>query len=281
MLPRFLLTQNQTQDERPLKVCFRQKTRNCFLRKGEATFGLVAQTTRETPMTLQTFAYRTAMAVTLATATIWSSPAAATADGPDAYRVVDVRGNDTLAVRARPSRFARRLGGLAFNAQNIHHTSTYRRSWVRIPYRGRYGWVNTRYLAEQGNAGHTTYRVSGISYDDTLNMRRRPSVRSRVLRKIPRNATGIHDCGPCKNGWCPVTYRGRDGWVSQRYLKVERYSPRLRNDRFSRFDRYDRYDTQGSYEVTSDDDDTWSYRDRSRRRALRWRDRFKHWFYGD
>ncbi|MGI9405737.1 MAG: SH3 domain-containing protein, partial [Hyphomicrobiaceae bacterium] len=208
-------------------------------------------------MTIQTFAIRALTVTAMAGAGMWATPAAATADGPDYYRVVDVRGTDSLQIRARPSQHARSLGSIPFNARRIDHTGRYRRGWVRVVYGGQRGWVKNRFLAEDGGSGEAgTYKVTGLSYGSKLNIRRKPGRWSRVLGTIPYNTSGLQNCGACNGDWCPVHHNGVDGWVSKRFLKVERYpayAPAYaqgQNDRPN--DTDDWYENDVSYQTTAD-----------------------------
>lgn len=251
-------------------------------------------------MTLQTFVFRTLAAAAVAGAGFWATPAAASADGPDYYRVVNVQGNETLKLRSRPSQYSRTLDSMSFNARRIRHTGNHRRGWVQVRHNGQRGWVNASYLAEDSRNADITYQVTGVSNGDRLNLRQSPSVRAGILRTIPRRASGLEHCGSCEGGWCPVRFRGTNGWVSQRFLKVERtssgyneqqaegYNPdddgfSSNGNQYTASNRYgngDRYDTSGSYQTTNsfDADDR---RSRNRRRADRWRGRFRKWFFGD
>lgn len=70
--------------------------------------------------------------------------------------------------------------------------------------------------------GPRSYRVVGVAFDDTLNMRDRPSSRSVIVGEIPFDATGLRGlrCTP-DEAWCEVRYRSQQGWVSARFLRPE------------------------------------------------------------
>ena len=76
-----------------------------------------------------------------------------------------------------------------------------------------------------------THRVVGVEPNDPdgLNVRSMPSTRGGRLFSIPFNGTGIRvgQCLRVPNGsmWCEVTYRGRTGWASARYLAPMSSSP--------------------------------------------------------
>lgn len=68
-----------------------------------------------------------------------------------------------------------------------------------------------------------TWRVVGVSFDDTLNMRDRPNQRAFVVDEIPFDATGLRDLGCTDDrAWCKVRYRRSEGWVAGRFLREER-----------------------------------------------------------
>ncbi len=66
--------------------------------------------------------------------------------------------------------------------------------------------------------GPDTYRVRGVADWDVLNMRSRPTARSRVVGTISPHGSGVHCLGPCRRDWCRVSWRGQVGWVKMRFL---------------------------------------------------------------
>ncbi len=51
-----------------------------------------------------------------------------------------------------------------------------------------------------------------------VNMRSGPGTRHAVLAVVPRGAgVAVRDC-VTRRGWCRIEWRGRSGWISQRYL---------------------------------------------------------------
>lgn len=60
-----------------------------------------------------------------------------------------------------------------------------------------------------------------------LNMRAGPGTNHRVIGGIP--AGGVVDVRTCHGNWCQVTYRGRVGWASARFLTTRvAHAPRHR-----------------------------------------------------
>lgn len=66
--------------------------------------------------------------------------------------------------------------------------------------------------------GPDTYRVRGVADWDVLNIRSRPTSRSRIVGEISPYGSGIHCLGPCRGNWCRISWRGIIGWAHMRYL---------------------------------------------------------------
>lgn len=74
-----------------------------------------------------------------------------------------------------------------------------------------------------GGGSDRTWRVVGVSFDDTLNMRERPNPRAFIVDEIPFDATGLRDLGCTEDRtWCKVRYRRSEGWVAGRFLRPDR-----------------------------------------------------------
>ena len=65
------------------------------------------------------------------------------------------------------------------------------------------------------------YRVVNVSPNDVLNIRSGPDANSAIVNVIPPNGSGVRMTGSCAGSWCPVEYRGSQGWVNRRYLASE------------------------------------------------------------
>ena len=168
-------------------------------------------------------------AMTVASAPL-TAPAFAYADGPDHYRVVNIKGNETLNLRARPGTYTRIIAHIPFNARRLGNAIRTQGKWTRIDYAGKRGWVHNDYLAEDAHAGPTIYKVVGLENWNSLNMRKKPNIGARIISDIPGSADFIEDCGACKGVWCPVRYNKVDGWVHKRFLAVVKYP---RDNRYS------------------------------------------------
>lgn len=85
------------------------------------------------------------------------------------------------------------------------------------------------------------FAVTGVAADDKLHMRDVPHGDSKILADIPPKARGLKGLGcikpepsfdrwadmtpeeraNAKLEWCRVEYRGKQGWVASRFLKVD------------------------------------------------------------
>lgn len=80
-----------------------------------------------------------------------TQPALATADGPDAFRVVGVQRGDVLWIRSGPSAGNSKVGAIPYDARGITNLGCRdfgNRIWCEVSYRGVTGWSNGRYLGE-------------------------------------------------------------------------------------------------------------------------------------
>lgn len=65
------------------------------------------------------------------------------------------------------------------------------------------------------------YRVGGVASNDVLNIRSGPDAGSAIVSTIPPDGGGIRMTGSCSGNWCPIDYRGAQGWVNRRFLTSE------------------------------------------------------------
>lgn len=176
-----------------------------------------------------------------------AAPLASTADAASyrdpqtRYRVVDVPGSDGLHLRSRPGSYSRVVANVPFDARRLVTTGGRRGQWIELTYedangRDVNGWANNQYLALDKRGETLDYHVAGLSRYDELNVRARAQESSRVVATLANNATGIHNCGECEDGWCPVEVRDArnrkiTGYVRQDYLAVTRpFTPYPAND---------------------------------------------------
>jgi hypothetical protein len=66
-----------------------------------------------------------------------------------------------------------------------------------------------------------TFRVSGVGYGDTLNVRKGPSEYHDAVGTIPSEGRGVQITGACRDLWCPIRHGRTTGWVNRFYLAEE------------------------------------------------------------
>ena len=112
--------------------------------------------------------------------------------------VVNVRPNDVLNMRARPSSSAEIVARKRHNECGIRVNRSCRQNWCPVEDGHSLGWVHQRYLAMVSPA---MYCVTGIAID----------VISVIIAFLPY-AVG---------GWQKVRVAAWQGWVNRRYLSAE------------------------------------------------------------
>jgi hypothetical protein len=70
-------------------------------------------------------------------------------------------------------------------------------------------------------AATPTFRVSGVGYGDTLNIRNGPSEYHDAVGTIPSEGRGVQIIGACRDLWCPIRHGRTTGWVNRFYLAEE------------------------------------------------------------
>ena len=73
-------------------------------------------------------------------------------------------------------------------------------------------------LCWAGVAPASALCVRNVEAWDTLRMRAGPSPQAREVGAIPPNVCGVSVAGSCRGAWCPVVWRGRQGWSNAAYL---------------------------------------------------------------
>ncbi|AMS05179.1 SH3 domain-containing protein [Acidipropionibacterium acidipropionici] len=93
--------------------------------------------------------------------------------------------------------------------------------WTPVTYNGRAGWVSTQYLTTTKPAADKpapTKPATKTVYTSTaVNLRSGAGTTYRTYGTLAKGAT-LTTRGTATNGWTPVTYNGRAGWVSTQYL---------------------------------------------------------------
>ncbi len=148
---------------------------------------------------------------------------------PGGWRVVGVQSDDVLNVRAGPGNRFAIVAEIPPNGRSVSVLKCNGWGWCFVSYQCQTGWAYNRYIARENTPSPArqvsigNYRVVGVASDDVLNMRRRPSVRSSIVYKLPHNASGISK-GRCRRisrraTWCEIQYNGARGWVNARYIQ--------------------------------------------------------------
>lgn len=177
------------------------------------------------------------------------------------YRVTNVQSEGALHLRSAPGVKANVVLELPYDARWIvprKKTGKFNRSqWQKVNWNDHEGWVNTSYIAydpeataiaeqrrqcvlsgkvnkmccgypKQMSSGKfypvKVFDVSGVEPGQSLNMRVKPGVKSKIMATLPHNATGIVKLpGQSVNlkgyVWQKVRWNGRNGWVNAFYLK--------------------------------------------------------------
>lgn len=182
---------------------------------------------------LKTISAAAAMAVAGLALPALSTPAAAAKWGADYYRVVEVPGSETVALRSGPASWAGVVAELSFDARDLRATGVTQGNWVqltlRTPYGGEVtGWVRLTQVALDNDQSPTLFRVVNLSRRERLTVRTEPGGYGRVLGTVSSRYSALRSAGECEDGYCPVRYSNRRGtfigWVAQEHVAVSRGS---------------------------------------------------------
>ena len=104
--------------------------------------------------------------------------------------------------------------------------------WLKVSYKGKTGWVSTRYAHLKGSS-YYYYDDDYYDYDDgdyvrttaTVNLRAKASSSSKKLGTVPKGKTivyrGMISTDYKGNAWYAVRYNGKNGWVSALYSYIK------------------------------------------------------------
>lgn len=73
-------------------------------------------------------------------------------------------------------------------------------------------------FAPQGLNGAEIRKIINLDPGAALHMREAPDRKSRVLAYIPESIGEVTLTGPCDDKWCPITFRGMNGYAFRRFL---------------------------------------------------------------
>lgn len=132
--------------------------------------------------------------------------------------VVNVRADDRLNMRDRPSASAPISGRKRYGECGIRVNDECRGNWCPVEDGHSLGWVHRHYIAMVSPA---MYCVTGVAAGDVLNLRAWPSHQSRVLTELHRHQCDIAFLPYSTGNWQKVRVNGWEGWVNRRYLSGE------------------------------------------------------------
>lgn len=129
-----------------------------------------------------------------------------------------------LNVRARAAAAGAKLGTLA-KGTTVTSTGRASNGWYRISYRGKTGYVSHRYVkvlpaAKRATPPKVTKISARVKTLAALNVRSSASSHGKHLGTLTKNAK-FTATGVAANGWYRLSYRGRTGYVSHRYLTAD------------------------------------------------------------
>ncbi|PID47770.1 MAG: hypothetical protein CSB47_00230 [Proteobacteria bacterium] len=81
--------------------------------------------------------------------------------------------------------------------------------------------VTTLLLIQMAHAA--VFQVQGVANWDSLNIRSKPGAKNKIVGKIPANGKYIRTSGKRvaigRTVWINITWQGKNGWVSERYIR--------------------------------------------------------------
>jgi SH3-like domain-containing protein len=129
--------------------------------------------------------------------------------------VVNVRSDDALNMRERPSAHARVAARKRHGECGILVTGACRGTWCPVEDGHSVGWVHRRYIAMVSPA---MYCVAGVARGDRLSVRAYPSAQSRTLTRLARHQCDIAFLPYAVGNWQKIRVDGWQGWVNRRYV---------------------------------------------------------------
>lgn len=148
--------------------------------------------------------------------------------------VTNVASWDTLNVRTGPGTRFPVINQLAHNFCGVNYAGSCQGSWCPVGFPGGSGWVNSRFLmqasgarpggggAGYGRLGNGPHCVTGVAFNDQLNVRSGPSTRFPVIAGMSPGFCGVYGTGQCQGNWCEIANHEFTGWVNIRFLSPGR-----------------------------------------------------------
>lgn len=154
---------------------------------------------------------------------------------PGPYQVVGVAGNDVLNIREQAGQQFRIVSTLRPGTSGITLEEC-KGSWCRIRHECSTGWAMSKFLGRgpgetavesfsygMDSSSQGLFRVSGVQFNDQLNVRGAPGASAALRGSIPPDAgdVEVHECNGANRldeRWCYVSFAGVEGWAHARFL---------------------------------------------------------------
>ena len=124
-------------------------------------------------------------------------------------------------IREEPSQNSKWIGKIYNN--NAATILGMKDDWLKIKSGSVEGYVESKYLItgfEAHEKGETIGSQLITVNVDNLNVRKESGVQSAVIGTVQKGTVLLNN-GISTNGWCPVEYRGKQGFVSEKYIISE------------------------------------------------------------
>ncbi|HLZ71923.1 MAG TPA: peptidoglycan DD-metalloendopeptidase family protein [Dehalococcoidia bacterium] len=141
-------------------------------------------------------------------------PAARAQQAPPGATTATVNSSDGLNLRGGPGENYPVLAVMPAGAQVPITGAATPDNWLPVQYNGQNGWADGVYLASAAAPAQT---AASVLPADGLNLRSGPGTDQSVIIVIPGGST-VTILGAASNGWVPVSYGSRAGWVEASYL---------------------------------------------------------------
>ena len=124
-----------------------------------------------------------------------------------------------LYVRAKPDKTSKQLGVL--KKGTAVETTGKKNGWYTITYKGKTGYISAKYVTEaepgeKPGAGE----IQTVYTTGDLYVRAKPDKTSKQLGVL-KKGTAVETTGE-KNGWYTITYKGKTGYISAKYVTVNK-----------------------------------------------------------
>ena len=101
--------------------------------------------------------------------------------------------------------------------------------WYRITYKGRQGWISSKYATESKPGGSSekskakkSEKGRKLVTTGSVNLRTGAGLSYKSLRAVPEGVTLTYDETKKDDRgvtWCHVSYKGKTGWISTKYAR--------------------------------------------------------------